>query len=99
MGLKEARLSPSSLKNFSSAQQNISQVTQKTFLKVDEAGTEASAVTAVVTARSAGGPRPEKIVFNKPFMFALRDNTTGLVLMAGYVGSPTAGPVAELEQQ
>jgi serine protease inhibitor len=99
MGLKEARTATGSLKNFSPAQQAISQITQKTFLKVDEAGTEAAAVTAVVTARSAGGPRPEKIMFNKPFMFALRDNTTGLVLMAGYVGSPTPGPVAELKQQ
>jgi serpin B len=98
MGLKEARMSPNSLRNFSSAKQNISQVTQKSFLKVDEAGTEAAAVTAVITARSAGGPRPEKIVFNKPFVFALRDNTTGLVLMAGYVGNPTPGPVAELKQ-
>jgi serine protease inhibitor len=98
MGLKEARMASGSLKNFSPAQQAISQITQKTYLKVDEAGTEAAAVTAVVTARSAGGPRPEKIVFDRPFMFALRDNTTGLVLMAGYVGSPTAGPVAELKQ-
>jgi serine protease inhibitor len=98
MGLKEARTARGSLKNFSPAQQGITQITQKTFLRVDEAGTEASAVTAVVTARSAGGPRPEKIVFDKPFMFALRDNTTGLVLMAGYVGTPSAGPVAELKQ-
>ena len=60
---------------------------------------QASAVTAVGTARSAGDPRPETIIFDKPFMFARRDNTTGLVLMAGYVGTPTAGPVAELKQQ
>src|SRR5262245_61463256 len=50
MGLKEARTARGSLKNFSPTQQGISQITQKTYLKVDEAGTEASAVTAVVTA-------------------------------------------------
>lgn len=94
MGLKAGRASPSALRGFSAVPQNISQITQKTYIRVDEAGTEAAAVTAVLTARSAA--RPEKIVIDKPFLFALRDRASGLILMAGYVGSPTAGPVAEL---
>lgn len=94
MGLKNGRASPSALRGFSAVPQTISQITQKTYIRVDEAGTEAAAVTAVLTARSAA--RPEKIVIDKPFLFALRDRVSGLILMAGYVGSPTAGPVAEL---
>jgi serine protease inhibitor len=94
MGLKARRASPTALRGFSSVPQNISQITQKTYIRVDEAGTEAAAVTAVLTARSAA--RPEKIMIDKPFLFALRDRVSGLILMAGYVGSPTAGPVAEL---
>jgi serine protease inhibitor len=94
MGLKAGRASPSALRGFSAVPQTISQITQKTYIRVDEAGTEAAAVTAVLTARSAA--RPEKIVIDKPFLFALRDRASGLILMAGYVGSPTAGPVAEL---
>lgn len=94
MGLKAGRASTTALRGFSAVPQKISQITQKTYLQVDEAGTEAAAVTAVLTARSAA--RPEKITFDKPFLFALRDQMTGLILMSGYVGSPTAGPVAEL---
>jgi serpin B len=94
MGLKAGRGAANALPGFSSAQQKISQITQKTYLQVDEAGTEAAAATAVLTARSAA--RPDKISIDKPFLFALRDRVSGLILMAGYVGSPTAGPVAEL---
>jgi serine protease inhibitor len=93
MGLKAGRASPNALRGFSSAQQSISQITQRTYLQVDEAGTEAAAATAVLTARSAA--RPERVAIDKPFLFALRDRVSGLILIAGYVGSPSAGPVAE----
>jgi serpin B len=94
MGLKAARASSTALRGFSSVPQKISQITQKTYLQVDEAGTEAAAATAVLTVRSA--VRPAKISIDKPFLFALRDRVSGLILMAGYVGSPSAGPVAEV---
>jgi serine protease inhibitor len=94
MGLKAGRASASALRGFSSVQQKISQITQKTFLQVDEAGTEAAAATAVLTVRSAA--RLARIAIDKPFLFALRDRVSGLILMAGYVGSPAAGPVAEV---
>lgn len=94
MGLKAGRASASALRGFSSIQQKISQITQKTYLQVDEAGTEAAAATAVLTVRSAA--RSVRITIDKPFLFALRDRVSGLILMAGYVGSPSAGPVAEV---
>jgi serine protease inhibitor len=94
LGLKTARASPTALQGFSPVPQRISQITQRTYLQVDEAGTEAAAATAVLTVRSAF--RTEKISIDKAFLFALRDRVSGLILMAGYVGSPSAGPVAEL---
>jgi serpin B len=94
LGLKAARASRTALQRFSPVPQRISQITQGTYLQVDEAGTEAAAATAVLTVRSAF--RTEKISIDKPFLFALRDRVSGLILMAGYVGSPSAGPVAEL---
>jgi serpin B len=94
LGLKAARASPTALQGFSPVPQRISQITQRTYLQVDEAGAEAAAATAVLTVRSAF--RTEKISIDKPFLFALRDRVSGLILMAGYVGSPSAGPVAEL---
>jgi hypothetical protein len=38
---------------------------------------------------------PEKLVFDRPFVFALRDRQSGLVLMSGYIGKPVTGPAAE----
>lgn len=66
----------------------LSAVQQKTFIVVDEQGTEAVAVTAAVATRGAV-LRPEAISFNKPFVFALRDKPTGLILLAGYVADPS----------
>jgi serine protease inhibitor len=34
------------------------------------------------------------MVVDKPFVFALRDGTTGLILVAGYVGHPPKGKSA-----
>ena len=62
----------------------LSAVQQKTFVAVDEAGTEAAAATAAVTTRSAA-PQPTAITFDRPFVFALRHRPTGLLLIAGYV--------------
>src|SRR5215218_635194 len=84
LGLKTARASRTALQGFSPVPQRISQVMQRTYLQVDEAGTEAAAATAVLTVRSA--VRTERISIDKPFIFALRDRVSGLILMAGYVG-------------
>jgi serine protease inhibitor len=92
LGLRSGRISPTAFKGFSPAPQAISEILQKTFMRVDEAGTEAAAATAVVTTRSMLSPG-QRISFDKPFVFALRDRTTGLVLLSGYVGSP-AGSAA-----
>ena len=53
-------------------------------LKLDEQGAEAAASTAVTTDRSLDD-RFVKMVVDKPFLFALRDRTTRLILLAGYV--------------
>lgn len=94
LGLANGRNSPTALKGFSPAPQAISEILQKTFMRVDEAGTEAAAATAVVAKRSMQAAVP-RIAFDKPFVFALRDRTTGLVLLSGYMGSPTASAAAD----
>lgn len=55
----------------------------KTFIDVDEKGTEAAAVTAIGMAGSALPPEPIELKFNKPFYFAIRDNTSGETLFMG----------------
>ncbi len=69
----------------------ISAVIHKTFIDLDEAGTEAAAATAVVAAGAApprpGSPPP---VFraDHPFLFAICDNRSGCVLFLGRVTKP-----------
>ena len=55
----------------------ISQVIHKTYLKVNEEGTEAAAVTAVLVANGAMPGMPEIIydmIVNRPFLFLLRNS-------------------------
>jgi serpin B len=67
----------------------LSEVIQKTWIAVDEEGTEAAAATGVtVGVTSARIGRPVSFVVNRPFIYALRDAKTGLVLFLGIVRSP-----------
>jgi len=79
--------------------QNITDILQRTYLDVNEESTEAAAVTSVIVKTQAilpNTPEPEKVVVDHPFLFALRDNETGLILISGYISKPKLGPVAEL---
>jgi serine protease inhibitor len=64
-------------------------VVQKTFIDVNEEGTEAAAATAVVMRDSAAGASYELDV-DRPFVFFVRDDETGTILFAGQVSDPTS---------
>lgn len=67
----------------------ISEVVHKTFLDVAEAGTEAAAATAVVMrAGAAAREEPLAFVVDRPFLCAIRDQTTGLLLFVTRVTDP-----------
>lgn len=55
---------------------SISTVVQKTFMKVDEEGTEAAAVTAIVC-DGLGREVEKKVIVNRPFLFIIRDKDFG----------------------
>jgi serine protease inhibitor len=68
----------------------ISEVLHKTFVEVNEEGTEAAAVTAVTMVATAM-PRPEEkfsFVCDHPFLCAIRDDVTGSVLFLGAIYDP-----------
>ena len=89
LGLKEGMTSPTAFAGLAINLAGISGITQRTYLRVDEEGSEAAAATAVVIERSvAQRLDPVEMKVDKPFMFALRDAETGLILMSGYVGRP-----------
>ncbi len=88
LGLRPARQMPDALNGFSAMSLVITRVVQKLELRLSEEGTEATAATAVVTTRSLGPHDHVRMIVDKPFMFALRDQKTGLILFTGYVGAP-----------
>ena len=56
----------------------------KTYIKVDEKGTEAAAVTGMMAgATSAKPPVPIEFKFDKPFTYVIKDKTSGEVLFIG----------------
>ncbi len=71
---------------------HVSAVIHKTYIDVNETGTEAAAVTAVVIGITSAGPGDEikKIYFrvNKPFVFAITEKDTGAILFIGEVQNP-----------
>ncbi|AUT03721.1 proteinase inhibitor I4 serpin [Nostoc sp. CENA543] len=79
--------------NFSGMGKNlaISQVRHKTFVEVNEEGTEASAATSVgIVATSIKQPEtPFNMVVDRPFFTAIRDNQTGSILFMGAINDPT----------
>lgn len=87
----EAAFSPSAnFSNMTSASVAINEVKHKTFVEVNEEGTEAAAVTSVgVALTSARMPEePFKMVVDRPFFCAIRDNQTGTILFMGSIKDP-----------
>ena len=66
----------------------IAAVIHEAFIAVDEEGTEAAAATAVVMAASAAPSEPVQLTVDRPFMFQIKDATTGSVLFFGRVMDP-----------
>ena len=65
---------------------HLSVVHQKTYLRVDERGTEAAAVTGGAVTESA--PRDPAFVVDRPFLFSIDDRRTGATLFLGTVADP-----------
>ncbi len=66
----------------------IGDVKHKSFIEVNEEGTEAAAVTSVEMVMTAIPINTFKLVFNRPFLFLIQDNTTGTILFIGTVVHP-----------
>ena len=79
-----AMLDPSSLPG---QQHFLDTVLHKTYIAVDEKGTEAAAVTAAMTGEGSAMPsRPELVrtfTADEPFWFVIRDNAKGEILFVG----------------
>jgi serine protease inhibitor len=67
----------------SSSSVHISYVKQKTFVDVNESGTEAAAATNVALAAST----PPSLDVDRPFIFVIRDRLSGTILFMGKMNS------------
>ncbi len=65
-------------------------VIQKTFVAVNEEGTEAAAATAIGVRAMAAfrEPPPFHFVVDRPFFIAIRERQTGLILFLGAISDP-----------
>lgn len=66
----------------------ISRVIHKTFVDVNEEGTEAAAVTSVEVGRTSVDPTEVRMWVNRPFILAIREHHTGSILFIGKVVDP-----------
>jgi serine protease inhibitor len=64
-------------------------VKQKSYIDVNEAGTEAASATAVVMrTTSALIDEPKQFTADRPFIYVIADNKTGMILFMGKVEQP-----------
>jgi serpin B len=68
----------------------ISRVIHQTFIDVQEEGTEAAAATIVeiVYTSAGGGGSPIYFKADKPFLYLIKENSTGAIVFIGKVGKP-----------
>lgn len=71
------------------AQLYVALVVHEAFVTVDEQGTEAAAATGVGIAITSIDPqRPKAFIADRPFLFLIRERTTGAVLFVGRLVQP-----------
>lgn len=96
LGIKEAFSEQANFWNMLSPNQpklpffKIDEVIHRTFIDVNEEGTEAAAATAVMMwgAAARQAPPPFQMVVDRPFMFVIAEKKSDAILFAGSVQDP-----------
>lgn len=87
MGMTDAFTDSADFTDLSDEPLCISRVLHKTYLKVDEEGTEAAAATAVIVEKAAAMPDYKEVVLDRPFVMGIVDKTTGALIFLGVVNT------------
>ena len=87
MGLDIAFTDMADFSGISTIPLYIADVIHKTYIKVNEEGTEAAAVTAVVMEATSIDPLNE-IRLDRPFLFAITENSSKSIVFMGKVSEP-----------
>jgi len=67
----------------------LSDAIHKAFIEVSEEGTEAAAATGLMAVARMLGPLPVRAHFDRPFVFFIKDQKTGMILFQGRVVDPS----------
>jgi serpin B len=91
LGVKDAFGPSADFSGLSSIATQISEVKQQATLRITKWGTVAAAATAVVIQPTLARVTPNRVLdFNRPFLFLVRDTTTGAILFESAVNNPAA---------
>lgn len=90
MGIKDAFNGRANFQGISDAPLYISDILQKSYLKINEEGAEAAAVTAIMVGCLAMRPteKPIEVKFDRPFIYLIVDQATGNILFIGKTDNP-----------
>ena len=90
MGMPLAFTTGADFRGMSDEPLHIGFVRQKTYMAVNEQGTEAAAATAIGVESMAvmREPPPFHFVVDRPFFMAIRERQTGLILFLGAISDP-----------
>ncbi len=92
MGMKLPFTRAADFSAMSATPQYLSAVKHKSFVEVNEEGTEAAAATVAVMLPTSVQPvtPPFEMVVDRPFLFAIADNQTQAILFLGVVFEPAS---------
>lgn len=85
MGLTDAFSPAADFSRMATAPQYIDEVIHKTYLCIDEEGTEAAAATAITMTRSARPVMGLSVTIDRPYILAIVDNETDCLLFLGVI--------------
>jgi serpin B len=90
LGMAEAFSSRANFSGLSLVPTKIDEVKHKTFVEVNETGTEAAAVTSIGIRATSARPmeKPFQMTIDRPFFCAIRDDQTGTILFMGAISNP-----------
>ena len=87
------RMFYSGFANISDFPTSVSNIRQKTFVEVNEEGAEAAVVTIaeiVVALGTLRAPEPVRFFADRPFLFLIKENSSGVILFIGRIDDPSS---------
>jgi serpin B len=89
LGMEKAFTNAADFSGMSTAERlKVEDVVHKTFVAIDENGTEAAAATAVIAVPTSLPPPPIEVNIDRPFIMAIMDRPTKTVVFLGRILEP-----------